>query len=396
MLRACYKAESVLRQHKIMKKFMQNLAALRAQNRYRSLNLPRGIDLTSNDYLGMRGHPGLRRAAITAIEDGMDLGSGGSRLLRGHTRYHQALEDFAAGYFFAEKTLYFATGYQANMALFTTLPDRHDTVIFDEFIHASARDGIRSAHARHIKVRHNDLNAYEDALKSARQKDGAIWIAVESLYSMDGDFAPLGELYALARKYDAMLIVDEAHASGVWGPGGRGLVAGLSSPMPENLITLHTCGKAIGVAGGLICASSDIIDTLINRARPFIFSTAPPPLQAFLVQKSLEILGSQEGDERRKALNKNLHYVNSKDFIKGRFSGAESQIVPIIFGPDANTLAAAQSLQNAGFDIRAIRPPTVPEGTSRLRLSLSSELDAQTLDDFAAHLEPLLEEREAA
>lgn len=373
--------------------FSKKLEALKSQNRYRSLALPGSIDLTSNDYLGMRAHPILRAAALEAIESGIDMGAGGSRLLRGHTDHHAALEDYAASYFEAERALYFASGFQANYALFTTLPTRHDTIIFDSLLHASARDGIAASHAKSIKVLHNDLEAFEDALKKARANTkGQIWLAIESLYSMDGDFAPVKKLHDLSLKYDAILIVDEAHATGVWGTGGKGLAAALPQ---DNIITLHTCGKAIGVAGGLICAPTSVIDYMINAARPFIYSTAPPPLQALLTQKSLEILASAEGDDRRVELQKRLGFMRSDHVMNGAFANTPSQILPIMIGDDAKALEIAAALQEAGYDIRAIRPPTVPEGTARLRLSLSTDLEEKTLLQFSDILTSLLR-KEAA
>ena len=257
-----------------MDRFSNHLRQLKEQGRHRTLNLPFGIDLTSNDYLGFSTHPALRDKAREIIDSDGPVGSGGSRLLRGHTESHENLETFAAEFFGCGKALFFATGFQANYALFTTLPARQDTIIFDSLIHASARDGIQAAHARHIKVRHNDLNAFEEALKKAQ---GQKWIAVESVYSMDGDIAPVSGLLSLADQYDAFLIVDEAHATGIFGPDGKGFTGGLPH---ERLITLHTCGKALGVAGGLVCAAAEVTDYLVNKARPFIYSTAPMPLQA--------------------------------------------------------------------------------------------------------------------
>ncbi len=383
-----------------MHSFKKNLEQLKERGRYRSLTLPGGIDLTSNDYLGFRNHPKLRAAALRAIESGMDIGSGGSRLLRGNHEAHGELEDFAAEFFGTERALYFATGFQANYALFTTLPTRHDVVLFDSLIHASVIEGIHAGHARTIKIPHNDLNAYEEALKRFRDEAEQIFIAVESLYSMDGDFAPLPELYELAQKYDAILIVDEAHATGVWGENGKGCAESLS---PDNLITLHTCGKALGVAGGLVCASADIIDTLINTARPFIYSTAPPPLQALLVQEALKLSASAEGQQQRTSLRiicdyvkLNIRGINGSSLGEGvTTEEAGSQIVPIILGEDSRAVHVASELQKAGFDIRAIRPPTVPEGTARLRLSLNADLDEKTLDRFFDHLLPHLQDKAA-
>lgn len=370
----------------MMNRFQKKLQQLNDQSRLRTLNLPNGIDLTSNDYLGLRTHAGLRAAAIEALEAEIDLGAGGSRLLRGHTEHHARLEEFAAEYFDSEKALYFATGFQANHAIFTTLPDRHDTIIFDEFIHASVRDAIQSSPARQTKVKHNDLNGFEEALKAARGKSDTIWIAVESVYSMDGDCAPLEDLHMLAQIYNAMLVIDEAHGTGVFGPNGKGLSETFHSP---NIVTLHTCGKALGVAGGLVCGAREVIDYLVNRARGFIYSTAPIPLQALLAHRALQIVRDEPW--RREKLHALIGAAER--FLP--VDNAASQIVPIVLGSDARALAAAADLQDAGFDVRAIRPPTVPEGTARLRISLNCTLDENILQNFAAALAPHLHKRAA-
>lgn len=365
-----------------MTKFQEKLKQLSNQDRLRTLRSPDGIDFTSNDYLGFRTHPKLRSTAIAALENGLDLGAGGSRLLRGNTREHEALEDFAVGYFGSEAALHFSTGFQANMAIFTALPERGNTILYDELIHASARDGIQASNATHIRVKHNDLEAYEAGLKKAK---GPVWIAVESVYSMDGDIAPVHELYNLAKQYEAILIVDEAHGTGVFGPTGKGVSEGLPH---DNLMTLHTCGKALGVAGGLVCASKDMIDYMINKARPFIYSTAPMPLQSVLIQRALELV--QEEPERRAQLLKIIATAN-----KALGTSSVSQIIPIVLGDDARAVSVAAELQQKGFDVRAIRPPTVPENTARLRLSLSVNITEQNINDLAAVLLPLLRQEAA-
>lgn len=368
----------------ITDRYRERLRELAALGRDRQCRLPVGVDLTSNDYLGLRRHPALRAAAVAALEGGLELGAGGSRLLRGHHAAHEELEAFAAAYFGAPAALYFATGFQANAALFATLPDRRDVILFDAMIHASARVGIQAAAARHVRVAHNDLNAFEDALREWRDRAEQIWIAVESVYSMGGDLAPLPELVALAQKYDATLVVDEAHATGVFGADGKGLAEGLSY---DRLIVLHTCGKALGVAGGLICAAPEIVAYLVNRARGFIYSTAPMPLQAVLVQKALELAAAEP--ERRRKLWELRDLANQLLPVPP----SASQIIPIIVGSDAAAVMLAGQLQQAGFDIRAIRPPTVPEGTARLRLSLSCELTPQEIHAFAAALRDFLPEQ---
>lgn len=363
--------------------FQKTLTQLKSQSRYRTLNLPGGIDLTSNDYLGMAEHPELRSAAIKALQDNdFDIGAAGSRLLRGHKNAHEELETYAAEQFRAGKALYFSSGFLANYALLTGLPDRRDVIIFDEFVHASMREGLSAGKAKSYKFSHNDLNALEDLLKRNRDKANKLWIAIESVYSMDGDRAPVTEIYGLAENYDATIIVDEAHATGVHGEGGRGLVWDLILNHDyERMVVLHACGKAMGVAGGLVCASANVIDYMVNTSRPFIYSTAPIPLQAMLVQKSLEIIFSPDGDERRSKLFDRCKQAEEL------FSSHGGHIVPIILGEDERAMGVANLLQKEGFDIRAIRPPTVPEGTARLRLSLSSEVKEEELYAFSEALE---------
>lgn len=360
-----------------MRDFSAELETLKNKGRYRSLRLPGGIDLSSNDYLGLSGHPELRRAAVEALENGIEIGATGSRLLRGHRDAHAELEAFAAQHFDVPKTLFFANGFQANYALITTLIGRHDIAIFDALCHASMRDGLHAADCDTTKVRHNDLDAFEAALKKPRRAGAQAWVLVESVYSMDGDVAPVAELLKLCEQYDAILIVDEAHGTGVFGATGRGVTEDLSH---DRMISLHTCGKALGVAGALVCARGDIIDYLINAARPFIFSTAPMPLQALLVQKALQLSSAEPWRrDRLKTL---------QSFIAARLQDLtiHSPIVPIIIGDDARAVMVAEALQAQGFDIRAIRPPTVPAGTARLRLSLNANLGEDDLAAFAKAL----------
>ena len=364
-----------------MTDFENALKLLENSGRYRALKLPNGVDLTSNDYLGMAVHADLRAYAIELLESGLDIGAAGSRLLRGHTKAHEELENFAAEHFNAGKTLYFSSGFLANYAILTGLPDRKDVVLYDSLVHASMRDGLAASKARSFKFEHNNLEALEELLKRHCDKAQKLWIAIESVYSMDGDCAPLEQVYVLAEQYDAYVIIDEAHGSGVFGKAGRGLSWDLISINGyKRLITVHTCGKAIGVAGGLVCASAEVIDYMINVSRPFIYSTATMPLQALLVKKSLEILSSSDGDQRREKL------FALCGVAKDLFGGSGTHIVPIILGEDAEALRISKALQKEGFDIRAIRPPTVPDGSARLRLSLSSSVEVKILQDLASCL----------
>ncbi len=363
---------------------------LKGQHRYRSLNEAAGIDFTSNDYLGLSHHPALRQAIADAAFETDVIGAGGSRLLRGHHRAHAELEAFASSFFRAGKALFFATGFQANFALFTTLPHRHDAIVFDERIHASAKDGIHASLASRYKARHNDPDAFADAARRARAGGARqIWFAVESVYSMDGDVAPLADLAGLVRDMDAMLIVDEAHASAVYGATGRGLTEGFDH---DRLITLHTCGKAIGVAGGLVCGPVAVIDYLVNTSRPFIYSTAPPPLIAIAVKRALRLV--DEEPWRRQRLHERAALARRlfAERLQAGVSETGTQIVPVILGEDRRAVMTAAKLQEAGFDVRAIRPPTVPAGTSRLRVSISADRTEDEIGRLADTLAGILED----
>ena len=349
------------------------LEALHRRGRLRSLQLPRGTDFTSNDYLALAQSGELRAAIADALERGVPVGAGGSRLLRGHHPEHEALESEAASYFGAEAALYFGSGFAANTAIFSTLPGRGDLVVYDALIHASAHDGMRLSKAATAAVPHNDPQAFDDVIVAWRKAGGMgmPWIAVESLYSMDGDCAPLASLAEIAGRHDAMLIIDEAHATGVLGPGGRGLGADLEGR--ANIVTLHTCGKALGVSGALILSSRVICDYLINRARAFIYATAPSPLMAAGVRAALRI--SADGQHRRSKLSALVDFAGRELLAKTGIVASGSQIQPVILGADTRAVAIAGAMQQRGFDIRAIRPPTVPEGTARLRLTLTLHSD---------------------
>ncbi|WP_234419112.1 8-amino-7-oxononanoate synthase [Sphingomonas sp. EC-HK361] len=364
-----------------------DLRQLAANDRIRILKPRAGIDISSNDYLGLS-HSALLAQAITdAVARGVSVGSGGSRLLRGNDPEHEALEEEAAAYFGSETTLYFATGYTANAALLATLPQRGDLIIHDALIHASMHEGLRLSRAQGVAAGHNDPTRIERAITDWRTAGGmgSPWIAVESLYSMDGDRAPIADLVAIADRHDAVLMIDEAHATGVFGVGGRGLAADLDGR--PNVITLRTCGKALGCEGALVCAPRVVRDFLVNRGRAFIFSTAPSPLMASAVRASLRLLDTEP--ERRDRLAALIAHAATALAPLG-IAPTGSQIIPIILGNDAHAMAAADSLQARGFDVRGIRPPTVPVGTARLRLSITLNVDTAAIDALADALATVL------
>ncbi len=280
------------------------LEALKRRGRLRTLEARSGLDFASNDYLGLATSGALNAAAQAALERGVAVGAGGSRLLRGNDPEHEALESEAAEHFRAESALFFGGGFQANYAIFSTLPARGDLVVHDGLIHASVLDGIRAGKADHVSTPHNDAGAIEAAISRWRADGGTgkPWIAVESLYSMDGDTAPLSDLTTIADRHDAMLVIDEAHATGVLGPDGRGLAAHLEGR--DNVVSLHTCGKALGASGALLLSTRTVRDFLVNRCRPFIYATAPSPLMAAVVRESLRIC--RDEPQRRTDLAKRV------------------------------------------------------------------------------------------
>ena len=365
------------------------LRALERRGRLRALLPRRGIDFSSNDYLGLAASPELAEAVALALDRGVAVGAGGSRLLRGNDPEHEALEAEAAAFFGAESCLYFGGGFLANYALFSTLPARSDLVVHDALIHASVIDGMRAGKAAVAVAAHNDAQSFDDAIARWRADGGTgrPWIAVESLYSMDGDQAPLAELIAVARRHDATLVVDEAHATGVLGPDGRGLAHALEGA--PDVISLHTCGKALGASGALLLAPRLIRDYLVNRARPFIYATAPSPLMAAAVRAALGIV--RHDASRRARLAGRVAFAGRELERRCAIAPSGSHIQPVILGPDERAVSVAKALVAEGFDVRAVRPPTVPEGTARLRLSLTlnagEDATARLLDTLATVLQ---------
>ncbi|MCP1909257.1 7-keto-8-aminopelargonate synthetase-like enzyme [Bradyrhizobium elkanii] len=257
--------------------YVAALEALKEDDRLRGLKPRTGTDFASNDYLALASAPRMKKALCTALDAGTPIGAGGSRLLRGNCEEHEALEAEAARFFRTQTALFLGGGYIANFAVLTTLPQQGDLLVLDSLVHASIHEGARAGRAEFRISTHNDLQSIEDRIGDwrARGGKGRVWIVVESLYSMDGDFAPLKDLVAIAERYEAFLVVDEAHATGVYGEQGRGLTAPYEGR--ENLLVIHTCGKALGAAGALVTASGVLRDFMINRCRPFIFATAPSP-----------------------------------------------------------------------------------------------------------------------
>jgi 8-amino-7-oxononanoate synthase len=367
---------------------VQRLRAIRESQLQRTLAPPAGIDFSSNDYLGLAADSRLKRAMTGAIErDG--VGSTGSRLLRGDREAFSDVERRFAAFKQTERSLYFSSGYLANLAVLTTLPEHGDVIFSDERNHASLIDGTRLSAAERVVFPHNDAGALARAL-AARSGGGQAFVVTESLFSMDGDVPPLAEYARLCRETGAALIVDEAHAVGLYGERGSGLIEA-SGIERDVTVSINTAGKALGVGGAFVAGPAWAIGYLIQRARPFIFSTAPPPSVAAALDASLDIVGREP--ERRTQLAGRVAYLRAALRAAGIAApDGFTQIIPIVLGDNDRALFAAGELQARGFDVRAIRPPSVPPGTSRLRISVNVTLTEDIIDRFVSVLSATLRE----
>ena len=368
------------------RRLRKHLSELETDGLRRSLRVPAGIDLSSNDYLCLSNHPMLKhRMAESAAREG--CGSTGSRLLRGERESFARLERRFATFKGTARSLYFSSGYMANLAVLSTFTDAEDVIYSDERNHASLIDGMRLSRARRVVFPHNDAAALEQLLRE-EVVPGQKFVVTESLFSMDVDMAPLAEYSALCRAHRAALIVDEAHAVGVYGDRGSGLIEVTGS---ETFVSINPAGKALGVSGAFVAGPAWAIDYLIQRARPFIFSTAPPPPVAAALDASLTLIESEPF--RRRQLLDRASYLRRRLAETGvAVTDGVSQIIPVVLGENDRAVRVAEVLQHEGFDARAIRPPSVAPGTARLRLSVNTNLSEATLDRFVAVLAGTLQE----
>lgn len=371
--------------------YERDLARIERLHRKRTLSHQRpSIDFTSNDYLALANSTRLKNAIKAAIDEGVAVGAGGSRVLRGNHDVFAKLEAHAAHFFQSESALYFSSGYAANIAIFATLPRARDFILYDEYVHASMHDGIRASLAKALAFRHNDIEDIVTKIKKWRLQGGKgrPWIAVESLYSMEGDRSPLAAIISFIDEYDGFLVIDESHATGVFGSHGQGLAASFAGR--DNIIRMHTCGKALGVSGALISTNKIFVDYLINRARTFIYSTAPSPLSAVAVNEALKILNDEP--KRRAKLTSLYTFANKEISMHSNINGNGSQIIPIEIGDNHLTLRIAARMQEQGFDLRAIRPPTVPIGRSRLRIAITLHVSENEIKRMWRCLKTSIEE----
>src|SRR5713226_3763959 len=345
------------------------LKELEARSQRRSLAEIRGVNLCSNDYLGLADHPALKEAVLAAVGEAPRNAGTGSRLLSGHAAAWDEIEEEFARFAGTEAALYFGSGYAANLGLLASLLKKEDLVFSDALNHASLIDGIRLSGARKIIYPHLDLNALEAELRKHARERCRKLVITESVFSMDGDVAPVTELLTLADRYGSGVIVDEAHATGVQGPSGRGIAAEHGN-VQYLAAAVHTCGKALASAGAFVCGSAVLKEHLINHARTFIFSTAMPPYMAEQIRAALRLATAM--DREREELLARAKRLAAGLRSRGWDTGnSATQIVPVVIGENEEALAAAEFLQQEGFAVRAIRPPTVPQGSARLRFSLT-------------------------
>ena len=396
----------------------RRLAALREQGLHRELRRvdsaqgPRleiggktFLNFSSNDYLGLANHPALKEAAIRAVEK-FGAGAGASRLICGSLAPFHELEEALTAFKKTEAALTFSTGYAAALGTITALIGKDDIIIVDKLVHACIVDAAKLSGAKLRVFDHNDLNDLEAKLKWAEkniehptsniQHRTRVLIVSESIFSMDGDAAPLREIVALKEKYGAWLMVDEAHATGLIGENGRGLANELGV-IGQIEIQMGTLGKALGASGGYICGSRALIDFLVNRARSFIFSTAPVPAAAAAAIAGIQLSQSLEGDARRKTLWQLIEQLNSKlpaaakRSADGKIQNSKfrSAIVPIIIGDETKAVAAATQLREQNIFVPAIRYPTVARGAARLRVTLTAAHTKAEISELASALEQL-------
>ena len=368
--------------------FQEQLEALRARSLERKLRETssaqgpevqiagrRLINFSSNDYLGLAGDSRLCEAAIGAIRE-FGVGAGASRLVSGTQSPHLRLENALAKWKQAEAALSFSSGYAAAFGTVPALVSKDDVILLDKLCHASLIDGAKLSGATLRVFPHNHLGKLEEHLEWVRRQHPGkrILILTESVFSMDGDRAPLRELIELKKRFGALLLLDEAHAVGVIGPNGRGLAA--AQNLSDDVdVQMGTLSKALGASGGYICGSGSLIEWLINRARSFIYSTAPPPAIVAAALAAVNFLGSSEGEERRRLLWERIGLMKDllpRNELNEKASVVNSAIFPWIVGDEQAAIDLAASLQSEGFLVPAIRYPTVAKGSARLRITVTA------------------------
>jgi 8-amino-7-oxononanoate synthase len=384
----------------------RRLNSLREQNLFRELrrvDSPQSpqvqiagkmlLNFSSNDYLGLANDPILKEAAVRAIEK-FGVGSGASRLICGSLGPFHELEEALADFKQTEAALTFSTGYATAIGTICALLGKDDVIILDKLVHACIVDAAKLSGSKIRVFAHNDLNDLDKKLKWAKSqtanRKSQILVVTESIFSMDGDASPLCEIVTLKNKYGAWLMLDEAHATGIFGKNGRGLAEklGISNQIE---IQMGTLGKALGASGGFICGSRVLIDFLVNRARSFIFSTAPVPAAAAAAFAAIQFVQSVKGETRRRQLWTRVEELQLK--IKNRKSKISSTIIPVLIGDENKATEAATKLREQNIFVPAIRYPTVARGKARLRITLTAAHSAEDVAKLVCALEQIANQK---
>ena len=379
-----------------MKDLARQLQQRRQQQLYRSrlvVETPQGISVRidnrdylsfcSNDYLGLASHPDI----VAAFHRGLDefgAGSGAAHLISGHSRAHHALEEELAAFLQRPRALLFSTGYMANLGVMSALTGHGDRIFADHTDHASLLDGARLSGARLLRYRHSDADDLDTRLANAPA--GEFLVATDGVFSMDGDIAPLQQLADVAARHAAWLMVDDAHGLGVTGPGGRGTVAQAGLDITQVPVLMGTLGKAVGTFGAFVAGSEELVETLIQEARTYIYTTASPPALASATREALRLV--QEDSWRRERLQQRVsQFRHGARQLGLALCDSQTPIQPLIVGEAAEALRLGKALREQGILITAIRPPTVAEGKSRLRITFSAMHTEQHVERLLAVLE---------
>ncbi|MGH8442844.1 MAG: 8-amino-7-oxononanoate synthase [Nevskiaceae bacterium] len=385
------------------RRLREELAQLRADDLYRTRRVVTGrhgvqmdvdgrrcLNFCANDYLGLAADPRVADAAARALRD-CGTGSGAAALISGYNHEHRALEEVLADFTGRPRALLFSSGWAANLGVLRALLDKAGTLVADELNHASLIDGGRLSGARYRRVAHRDLAGFADALSGARGAPAIV--ATDGVFSMDGDLAPLPELAALCEREDATLMVDDAHGFGVLGEGGRGSLFARPAPLGTDEVPVYmaTLGKALGVSGAFIAGSEALVEYLVQRCRTWVFSTAPPPALAAAAREALSIARAEP--ERRARLFDSVARLRVGAAQLGIALGeSATPIQPLVLGDERRVLAVSGALLQRGFWVAAIRPPTVPRGTARLRITLSAAHGPAQVDALLEALAAALRE----
>ena len=365
------------------------LAARKQQQLYRSRQTLEGrqdvqlridgrdyLSFSSNDYLGLASHPRL----VEALREGAErfgVGSGAAHLITGHSYAHQALEEDLAEFTGRPRALLFSTGYMANLGVVSALAGRGDHVFEDRLNHASLIDAAQLSGAKLVRYPHNDMPVLQKKL--AQAKTGERLIASDAVFSMDGDCAPVAGLAGLATQHDAWLLIDDAHGFGVLGRQGRGWLLEQLPEVPDNVVLMATLGKGLGTFGAFVAGSEDLIETLIQQARTFIYTTAAPPALAWATRTALQL--AREGDDLRENLRERVaQFRNGAAALGLPLMASDTPIQPLLVGDSGAALVLSQALRERGILVTAIRPPTVPKGAARLRITFSARHTAEQVD----------------